>query len=221
MVIVPRGWNEIADLVCGFGSREDFPSSGQLVTVKQVHGGEVVASEDVLTAAAEVSADGLTVTKPGLTAAIRTADCVPLLLVDEHARWAAVVHAGWRGTVAGIASVAVRCAEEFGVSPRRLRAAIGPSIGPCCYEVGDEVAARFEEAGLDVDNSAAKPRLDLRAINRALLIRAGVASARIQLCGPCTRCRRDLYWSFRADGDRAGRQLSWIGWADRTHDRGP
>jgi len=221
MVIVPEGWSEIDDLVCGFGGRGDLPPPYRAAQVTQVHGNRIVDARDAVDAAEPIRADGLIADSMGLLATIRTADCVPVLLVAPRAAWAAVVHAGWRGTAADIAGAAVRRADSDGIAPGELWAAIGPAIGPCCYEVGEEVAVVFDEQNLAVDRTDIRPRLDLRAINRALLTAAGVATQRIQICGPCTRCRSDRYWSYRADGERAGRQLSWIGWEDRRQDKDP
>jgi YfiH family protein len=221
VALVPEGWSEFAGLVCGFGGRDEPRPGEPLAMLTQVHGNLIVAAEEVMEAAGDVNADGLSVMRSGLTAAIRTADCVPLLLVAPAAGWAAVVHAGWRGTVGDIAGEAVRAAGGQGIAAAELYAAIGPAIGPCCYEVGEEVASRFDEQQLAVDRSASKPVLDLRAINRRLLLDAGLSPERVQLCGPCTRCRCDLYWSHRADPQNAGRQLSWIGWANRRPSTDP
>jgi YfiH family protein len=219
MVIVPLGWEEIPGLVSGFGGRGDAPAGDALAMLKQVHGNSILAAEDVIARDEELEGDALSVVTAGLTAAIRTADCCPILLIAPEQRWAAVIHAGWRGTVADIVGVSVRTAEACGLSAEGLYAAIGPAIGACCYEVGDEVAMRFEEEGLEVDRSGAKPVLDLRELNRRRLLAAGLRASRIQICGPCTRCHSDAYWSYRADPRQAGRQLSWIGWARQTPDR--
>jgi len=231
-MLVPDGWSTIEGLTCGFGGRDEDVSSrtgsAQVVAVKQVHGRELVdagglsaAGAIAAVAAATHEADGIVVSHGGVVAAIKTADCVPLLMIardpsDARGRpcWAAAVHAGWRGTVAGIATAAVERAREAGVAPATLEVALGPSIGPCCYQVGEEVAARFEDLGLPVlrEGGTDGVRLDLRAVNAAILAAAGVDPARIQCCGPCTHCRADRYFSYRADPSNAGRQLSWIGW---------
>jgi YfiH family protein len=208
-------------LVCGFGSRKARPPqagsgvSARLVTVKQVHGNEVVAARETSTV---VEADGIAVDEPGFIAAVKTADCVPVLLLSSESRerWAAAVHAGWRGTLAGVLRSALELAGQAGHEPARLDAAIGPAIGPCCYEVGEEVARAFESAGHAVEWSRGTPRLDLRYINAAVLEASGVMSDRIRIFGPCCRCRSDRYYSFRDDPSPSGRQLSWIGWEDRS-----
>ncbi|TFH24119.1 MAG: laccase domain-containing protein [Myxococcales bacterium] len=204
-------------VTAGFGDRRTAPPAWTRVArVRQVHGAGIVEARQALVADS-TEADAIVVAEEGVLAAVKTADCVPVLLLaaGDGPRFAAAVHAGWRGTVAGIVARAVERAGEMGVDPERLHARLGPSIDPCCYEVGEEVAARFDEERLPVHRDGPRPRLDLRAINSILLVRAGVRSDRILLSGPCTRCCHDVYWSYRQDPGAAGRQLSWIGWADR------
>lgn len=134
---------------------------------------------------------------------VRTADCFPILLADPEARAIAAIHAGWRGTVAGVVGASLeRMRSEFGTNPRNVYAAIGPGIGPCCYEVGVDVARQFgmQEAG----------HLDLAVENREQLIAAGLNPARIEQVGGCTFCHPALFFSWRRDRDRAGRMVSFI-----------
>ncbi len=223
----PAGWDSIDGLCCGFGSRAfEAPLTTRLLR-KQVHGNAVVdaaVAESALGrdagdayARVEAEADALLCTRDGIVAGVRTADCVPILLVAPQRRWAAVVHAGWRGTIADIAGEAVRAGEKAGVRPSGILAALGPSIGSCCYEVSEELGDDFERAGLPVlSRVGSKPHLDLREANHVLLERSGVPRANIQNVGPCTRCAHDRYHSFRAEPDHAGRQVSWIGWETRA-----
>jgi YfiH family protein len=220
----PGGWDSIEGLVCGFGSRTiEAPPATRLLRT-QVHGKDVVdagVDETHLGREAgdghtrvEAGADALVCTRPGIVAGVRTADCVPILLVAPQRRWAAAVHAGWRGTIADIAGEAVRAAEKAGVRASGILAALGPSIGSCCYEVSEELGNQFEAAGLPVLRRVGrKPHLDLRDANHVLLERAGVPRANIQNVGPCTRCANDRYHSFRAEPESKGRQISWIGWS--------
>jgi hypothetical protein len=179
-----------------------------LCQVRQVHGTRVLA----LTAPARglEEADGMTTAAP-LCLAVQSADCVGLLLADGRGRVAAV-HAGWRGTVAGIAQAAVQALMQLGADPAEIRAALGPSIGPCCFEVGEEVAARFAalvpEAVLRSDRP--RPHVDLRIANRTLLLRAGLRPGHIDAAPPCTRCQAEHYFSYRRDGARSGQQLAFI-----------
>jgi len=227
--LIPEGWLAIEGLVSGFGDRRAGAPKGTLLLEKQVHGTRVVhATGDALLLAAPADdgfarvaaeADALVSAQPRTVVGVRTADCVPLLLVSPKARWAAAVHAGWRGTLAGIAGEAVKAAAGAGIRADELIAAVGPSIGPCCYEVSPELGEDFVRAGLAQAPSIGprredgRPHLDLRAANRLVLERAGVPAGSIQTVGPCTRCARERYHSFRAEPESAGRQVSWIGWS--------
>lgn len=210
------GLPALPGLVWGFGSRREEPTVDLAVTeVRQIHGSDVVCADELAPGLLELDADGLWVSRTGRAAAIRTADCVPVLIAGispEGARWAAAVHAGWRGTVAEIVGVAVREAVRHGVAAHHLRAMIGPSIGPCCYEVGTEVTDAFTNLNLNILRREGRPHVDLRYANRELLLRAGMPAASIADFGPCTQCASDRYFSFRAEPGEPGRQKSWVGW---------
>ena len=217
--LMPAGWGASAGLIAGFGDRSFSIDPSLVVRVRQVHGAAIARADTLQRGIVhDIAADALVATQPGVVAAVATADCVPILLLDPATRWTAAVHSGWRGTLAGIVSRAVAAATDFGVAPTRLLAAIGPSIGGCCYEVGEDIAEQFAAVGMPVRRALdrSKPALDLRECNEHLLRSVGLPPSRIQVCGPCTRCRSDLYHSYRAHRDAAGRQLSWIGWADRS-----
>src|SRR5213075_2214322 len=124
-------------------------------------------------------------------------------IADRNGGAMAAVHAGWRGTAAGIATAAVRGFEHAGIPPERLVAAIGPAIGPCCYEVGAEVARAL--------GTSAARTVDLPALNRAQLAGAGIAEAAVHTAPWCTRCRSDLFFSARGEGSSTGRMLSVVG----------
>lgn len=212
---LPHEWRRWEGFVGGFGDRF-LEAPVPVVRLRQVHGSRVFCVDGLVPGLhAGIEADALVVHR-GAVAAVATADCVPILLVDPLSGWAAAVHAGWRGTVAGVVSAAVAAARADGIAARDLHAALGPSIGPCCYEVGPEVADAFGQRGFSVIRARAGERfyVDLRGCNRSLLSSAGLLPARIRACGPCTRCRSDLYHSYRSDRDGAGRQWSWVGWAD-------
>jgi YfiH family protein len=148
--------------------------------------------------------DALLEDRPGAVIAIKTADCVPILLVDERHRAVAAVHAGWRGTVARIAAGAVEAmSRRYGTEPRDLHAAIGPGIGRCCYQVGPEVAAQFGQQG--------RANIDLAGVNRSQLQEAGVTPERIYASNLCTMCQPEDFHSFRRDGEAAGRLYSFAG----------
>ncbi len=184
-----------------FATRHSTPPS-DVVTVHQVHSARVISNRG-MPSRQEEDADALIDNTPGIALGIKTADCVPVLLADPAHRAIAAIHAGWRGTAASIVPSAIRSmAAEFGTHPEDIHAAIGPCIGPCCYEVGPEVARQFGVV------AAGHVHLDLPSINTRQLEGAGVRN--ISVSGQCTRCQADLYHSFRRDGQAAGRMLSWI-----------
>jgi purine-nucleoside/S-methyl-5'-thioadenosine phosphorylase / adenosine deaminase len=178
--------------------------------VRQVHGTRAVRAR--APCAPEEEADAVLSLAPGIAACVSVADCVPVLLADPDTGAVAAVHAGWRGTVARGAAEAVRAlAAEAGAPAARLLAAVGPSIGPCCYEVSPELAARFAaELGPAVVRDGPAPRLDLWAANVAVLGAAGVPAERVEVLGRCTACERDLFFSHRRDAGRTGRQMAFI-----------
>ena len=151
--------------------------------------------------------DMLLTEQVNLGLAIQTADCLAVLIAGEGA--IAAVHAGWRGSEARVAEKVASTLESMGVPWPSLRAWIGPSIGPCCYEVGREVAARFPEGAVSNPPEGGL-RLDLRAVNRMQLEQAGIAPERIFMDPTCTRCGGPRYASYRRDGARAGRMIALI-----------
>ncbi len=187
----------------------------RLVEVRQVHGGRVVEAREV---GSTTEADAIVVSDPGFVAGVRTADCVPVLLADREGRAAAAVHAGWRGVAARVVPAAVERLGARGAPAGALVAAVGPSIGPCCYRVGrdcaDAVAAaapRAAEGPAVVVEAPEGPRLDLRAAVRAQLLAAGVPPDAVVPAPWCTRCSPDLLFSHRGEGGHAGRMLSVVG----------
>jgi YfiH family protein len=182
--------------------------------VRQVHGAEWLRAEPagpVLVG----TADALVTVTPGVPVAVFTADCLAVVLAEPDRRVLAVAHAGWRGTVAGILGRLVGgLVAELGVQPARLRAAIGPSIGPCCYEVDSPVVEPLR-AAFPVDAphwiqpaGPGKWWLDLWRANADQLVAAGVPAGAIANPRLCTRCRGDLFFSYRREGQ--GRRLATL-----------
>jgi hypothetical protein len=192
-------------------ARAALDGSGRLLLLRQVHGA-VVASAP-WSEGAPPEADAAVAPEPGQLLGIQTADCLPVLLVDPVGQRVAAAHAGWRGTASGVAREAVRALVALGSRPRDLVAALGPGIGPCCYEVGDELRAAFgpDGAGCFSPGANGKPRLDVRAANVKQLVAVGLSSEAIHHLAECTRCRPDLYHSYRRDGTGAGRMISFVG----------
>jgi polyphenol oxidase len=191
-------------LVHGFGTRASDIGAlfAHVATLQQIHSARCVPAEGRTGVLGE--GDALLENSPGSVVAVKTADCIPVLLVDERRRAVAAVHAGWRGTAARIVPHAVASMERyFGTQPGDLHAAIGPGIGPCCYEVGPDVAAQFGGQG--------RAHIDLAAANRRQLEEVGVTPGRIYASNLCTMCRPEEFHSFRRDKEAAGRMHAFVG----------
>jgi YfiH family protein len=211
-------------LIHGFGERAAAPetreetrarvaravaSAGHLLLLRQVHGVRVVRAPWEGTPEADASL----AEAPGLLLGIETADCLPLLLVDPRRRAVAAAHAGWRGTAAGVARHAVSALLAGGSKASELWAALGPAIGPCCYQVGEELRAAFGSEAEHVlrPGPEGKPHLDLRLANTRQLLAAGLAPEHLYHLDACTFCLRDRYHSYRREGRGAGRMISFVG----------
>jgi YfiH family protein len=181
--------------------------------LKQVHSNVVswVGDNEFVNEVAEGDASGTSL--PGIALGVMTADCVPILIADSTARAVAVVHAGWRGTSEGVAPKTVdRMTSGSRVAAGDLSAVIGPHIGVCCLEVGEEVFDWFAQPEIFERRSEwPRPHLNLAKANRLQLVAAGLAPEKVQVSTLCTRCRGDLFHSYRRDNDRSGRMMSVIG----------
>lgn len=195
-------------------------SPADLLLVKQVHGAAVVdASDEGTRPWKRPEADIILSADPQVAIGVRVADCVPILLASDDGRVTAAVHAGWRG-LAGRAPIAAVDAlhRRHGVRPERLIAAIGPAIGPCCYEVGQDTRDAFVAAGhhssvLDrwfSPRPAGKFQLDTWSAARDQLEGAGLLPGRIFSADLCTQTNPATFHSFRADGAKAGRMVAVI-----------
>jgi YfiH family protein len=217
-------WGDAPDSVAENRRRLRLAVGGRLMVARQVHGPAIarVRAGDSAEVVARLEADGLCSDVPGVVLGMFVADCIPALLADPRTGAFAAVHAGWRGTVAGVLPAAVRAlAAEFGARPGELRIALGPAIGPCCFEVGDEVVAAFGALFPDARargvvlpaprGAPEKSHVDLKAANRLLLERAGVAPEAIDAGPECTHCDRARFFSFRRDGSSTGQQMGLIG----------
>ncbi|MBL8135691.1 MAG: peptidoglycan editing factor PgeF [Acidobacteria bacterium] len=187
--------------------------------VRQVHGAVVRVVRAGELDQPIPDADAAVTCDPGTAVAVVAADCVPILLADPVTGAVAAAHAGWRGTAAGLAGLTVATlTREWGVAPASLIAAIGPSIGACCYEVGEELLRAFEEAGhSSIDraewfsrDAAGRLRLDLWRANADQLVHAGLLPPNIHVASLCTQTHRDVFESFRAEGAQAGRMAAIV-----------
>jgi len=212
---------------------------GTLITLRQVHS-DLIHQVDAGPGHA-ISGDGLVTASPGLLLAVQTSDCLPVILVDARRRAVGVFHAGWRGTLRRIVEKAVgEMLRRFGSRPRDLRAAIGPGIHSCCYEVGEEVRHEFESQFAYASNlfreikdpdpgrekypprflsahppGHSRPRVklffDLVEANRRQLLATGVPAKSIEAIPLCTACRTDLLFSHRAEHGVTGRLMGVVG----------
>ena len=172
---------------------------------KQIHGDDVLVPGKGACAKGCPDADAFITDQTNLPIAIRTADCVPVFIYDPVKGAIGLVHAGWKGTRQRIAFKTVGdMQKKFGCRPRDLKAALGPSMRPCCYGVGQEFKEHFPK---DIIERNGKLYVDVSAANRRQLIEAGVPDGNIFDCGICTHCNHD-YFSFRRDADKAGRMIS-------------
>ena len=193
--------------------------------VDQVHGDGVLVIDGPIAAehhrAAPEPCDAVVTDRPGVAICIRTADCVPMLLVDSVKKIVGVAHAGWRGTALGVVARTVDVfVNRFSSRPEDIEVAVGPAIGPCCYEVGANVYETFagerdRHAFFHRRSGQEKWMLDLPLANIAQLEQRGVPRENISSCPLCTACRRDLFFSHRADGGKTGRQLNFVMLKDR------
>jgi polyphenol oxidase len=227
---------ELLQLALGLG---DGTKPWPLITLRQIHSDLIHRVERG--PEPRLVGDGLITDVPELLLAVQTADCLPVIVVDRKRRAAGVFHAGWRGTVKRIVEKGVgEMRRHFNSHPRNLIAAIGPGIHGCCYEIGEEVRTQFEmqfayaaelfRQGKDSDpvrakypllfltarppghdESRAKLFLDLVEANRRQLMDSGITPARIEASSHCTACRRDLFFSYRADKGMTGRMMGVVG----------
>ncbi len=176
--------------------------------LRQVHSARILTLSE---AQQRPEGDGLLVTEPGCFAVVKTADCLPVLVVDPESRCFCLVHAGWRGTAAAAVRKGVnRLLASSQANPKRLVAAMGPCIRSCCYEVGPEVYREFERQGHPLSRIFQRNRLDLLEANRIQLEETGVET--ILDSKMCTSCRTDLFYSWRRNRDR-GRMWALAGFS--------
>jgi hypothetical protein len=194
----------------------------QLVTAKQVHSSDVRLVKDADDARREPTiCDALAARTERTLLAVQTADCLPILITDERTRAFAAVHAGWRGTLGRIVARTVeRMQLDFDARPEDLRAALGPAIGACCFEVGPEVLDAFRrefsyaEELISQEQESGQGQVDLNRANRRQLLDSGLGADKIYDSALCTSCRSDLFFSYRRERgahNHVGRLMGVIG----------
>jgi polyphenol oxidase len=191
----------------------------KFLVLNQVHGNDIFVigrHGNYFNSREELNYDAIVTNRANLAICIKTADCVPVFLVDRVKKVIAAVHAGWRGSALGIAAKAVRLMRsQYGSQTADLVAAIGPSIGPCCYEVDAATADQFRshtnhESFLKPGKRKDRWMLNLVEVNRTQLREAGLAEEAIDSAGICTACRQDHFFSHRGSGGVTGRQINFL-----------
>jgi hypothetical protein len=203
------------ELLCSVLDLDPF----SLTAARQVHGTNITIVEERHRGRGSVTgddsipdSDGLITNLPGITLMIHVADCAAISFYDPVQHVIGLVHGSWRGTGRGIAGIAIRKMNDmFGSKPEHIFAGIGPAIGPCCYEISDDVIDAFEQAFPSdaakwiVRNPSGKKHLDLWQANRKQILDAGIREENIEVAELCTSCCTDLFYSHRAEGGKTGR----------------
>jgi YfiH family protein len=214
-ILTSGTFNQIKTVVHGFGTRymKGYPDGFQVATLEQIHSNNVFI---VKSPGIQGKGDAMITNVPGIVLAVKTADCVPVLVYDEHKRIAGAIHSGWRGIYNGVVERFFEiCAKELGSSPGEIKTAIGPCIELKCYEVKDDVVKLFQEKfswwNKVIVFHNKKRFLNLRLAVQIQLIESGIDIKNIEHIDLCTYCRHDLFYSFRRDGNKTGRMFSYIG----------
>lgn len=209
----------IPDLMHGFTMRGDG-SLENIFILNQVHGDQWVDCDQLksLPANQTLPGDAVLTQQAQQGIGVRTADCVPILLVSPEHHLIAAVHAGWKGTVAHIAAKVIRhWMTERDVQASQVYAVIGPCIHDCCFEVQDDVVTAFKENYDAADKLIRitpdhRTFIDLVSANKHDLLSAGVLPTQLETIDLCTHCRDDLFYSYRRNPGETGRQVAWLKW---------
>jgi len=194
----------------GFGTRlsTSWPNRARAASLRQVHSSNVLPADQPGVIG---EGDALISAQPGLILTIRTADCLPVLIADSRTRSVAAVHAGWRGVVQEVAPRTIEAmARHFGTRAEDLTVVLGPGIGPCCFEVGPEVATQFRDLLPRGEDLSVRTKIDLALALVGQLRRVGVALGQIGTSSLCTFCQTGTFHSYRRDREAAGRMISAI-----------
>ena len=227
-LILASRLERVRHVVHGFGTKDwekkNFDTDSALkefrvIFLRQIHSDMIyiIRQEDLMNQEKKMAGDASVTGEPGILLGIKTADCLPVLLTDEHRPVVAAVHCGWRGTAKRILRKTIDLMKKsFDCSPASLVAAFGPSIGRDCYEVGEDVIRVFQNNGFPdfcykpSRNRQGKYFLDLRETNRLQLTEAGLMPENITMIDLCTHCEEDLF-SYRQEKEKANRNFSFIG----------
>ena len=194
------------------------PSFPFVASLKQIHSTRVVVFDGPVKAEviSQGEGDALVTNQKQFLLVVRTADCVPILLVDHKAGVIGAIHAGWRGAVGGIVAKTIEtCVEQFGSNVAHMHMAIGPSIGPCCYEIDAQVIEPLQTCypdwlGVLQETKEGKGMLDLKKLIWHQILASGIPEQQVERIEECTRCRDDLFFSYRREGNVNGTMMSGI-----------
>ena len=194
------------------------PSFPFVASLKQIHSTRVVVFDGPVKAEviSQGEGDALVTNQTQFLLVVRTADCVPILLVDHKAGVIGAIHAGWRGAVGGIVAKTIEtCVEQFGSNVAHMHMAIGPSIGPCCYEIDAQVIEPLQTCypdwlGVLQETKEGKGMLDLKKLIWHQILASGIPEQQVERIEECTRCRDDLFFSYRREGNVNGTMMSGI-----------
>ena len=182
-----------------------------IIIPQQTHGNECLTIKKGDELKRKYKGDAILTDRKDIFLTVSVADCLPIFLVEPKRKVVGLVHAGWRGTLLGIAKETIRKAkEEFGCKPEDFTLLFGPAIQKCCYEISEGIAILFDENCL-IRIPGEKPKLDLIYVNMKQFLNCGVKEKKIFAINDCTCCNKDMFHSFRRDGDKTGRMIAFIG----------
>jgi YfiH family protein len=182
-----------------------------LIVPRQIHGNRCLTLKRGDPLKKSYQGDAILTDRRDVLLTVSVADCVPIFLVEPKSRVVVLIHAGWRGTLLGIAGQTMRRAcTDFCRDPRDFTILVGPAIGRCCYEISETIAILFDEDCL-IRTSGQRPRLDLILANVKQFLNCGVEEEKIFATSECTCCNEEMFHSFRRDGDKAGRMFAFLG----------
>jgi YfiH family protein len=183
----------------------------QVIVPKQVHGNGCLTIKKKDGLKKRYKGDAILTDRKDIFLTVQVADCLPVFLVEPRKKVVGLIHAGWRGTLSGIAKQTIRKAKkEFGCKPEDFTLLFGPAIQKCCYEISEGIAILFDEDCL-IQRTGESPKLDLIYANLKQFINCGVKKEKIFVANDCTCCNGEMFHSFRRDGDKAGRMTAFIG----------
>jgi len=182
-----------------------------IIIPQQIHGNGCLTIKKGEELKRKYKGDAILTDRKDIFLTVSVVDCLPVFLVEPKRKVVGLIHAGWRGTLLGIAKETIRKAKkEFGCKPEDFTLLFGPAIQKCCYEISEVMAILFDEDGL-TRMPDEKPKLDLMKINLKQFLNCGVKRKKIFATNDCTFCNKDMFHSFRRDGDKAGRMIAFIG----------